>query len=254
MPSHEVFQAAFRAGVLGGALPDGVSACDPSEAARRFDVYRNNVLHSLGRALASRFPVIERLVGEAFFAAMAREFISAHPPQSPMLFAWGEAFAPFLEGFAPVRGLPYLPDVARLEYARGRAYHAADVAPLLPEALSALAAGTDQARLALHPSVSVLASPHAIHTIWAMNQPGGQPAPITDHPETVAVLRDRALEVQVWRLLAGEAAFMQGLQAGRTLLEAAEAALLADRGFNPTDLLGRMQAAGVIIASEDPSC
>ena len=251
MRSHEVFQAAFRAGVLGGDLPVGVTARDPAEAALRFDIYRNNVLHSLGRALASRYPVIERLVGEAFFAAMARAFVQAHPPQSPMLFAWGEEFPPFLETFAPVRGLTYLPDVARLEYARGRAYHAADARPLTPEALAALAASADQARLALHPSVSVLASSHAIYSIWAMNQPDSTPMPLDDHPETAAILRDRALEVQVWLLAAGEAVFLRALLEGHSLLAAAEAALKADPAFNPTTLLARMQAAGVIIASEE---
>eukprot|EP01036_Dinobryon_divergens_P055409 gene55409-73990_t len=82
----------------------------PDEAAQRFAVYRNNVAHSLTRALARRFPVVERLVGLEFFTAMARLYIEADLPASPQLFLWGEGFARFLQGFPPVRSLAYLPD------------------------------------------------------------------------------------------------------------------------------------------------
>ncbi|MFL6662204.1 MAG: DNA-binding domain-containing protein, partial [Rhizobacter sp.] len=43
--------------------------------ARRLQVYRNNLLASLGDALDAVFPVVERLVGGACFASLARAFI-----------------------------------------------------------------------------------------------------------------------------------------------------------------------------------
>ena len=121
----------------------------------RFAIYRNNVMHSLSQALAQRFPVVQRLVGAEFFAAMAAEFIRAHPPASPVLLLWGGDFAGFLSHFPPVRALPYLPDVARIEHARGQSYHAADIRPLDGAALGA-AMGGDAGRLrfALSPSIT----------------------------------------------------------------------------------------------------
>ncbi|MEZ5722575.1 MAG: DNA-binding domain-containing protein [Paracoccaceae bacterium] len=63
-------------------------------AGKRFDVYRNNVVVSLSEALATGFPVVRKLVGEAFFSAMAGVFVRAHPPRSPVLTMYGEGFPP----------------------------------------------------------------------------------------------------------------------------------------------------------------
>lgn len=251
MQSHDAFLDGFRGGIFGAGLPEGVTARAPEEAGLRFAVYRNNVLHSLSEALGARFPVIARLVGAEFFSAMAREFITRHPPENPMLFEWGGAFPAFLAGFPPVAGLPYLPDVARLELARGRAYHAADATPLPPAALAEAAGRADRIALGLHPSVALIASEHAIHAIWAANQPGAESGAIKDHPETVLVLRDRALEVPVWRLGPGEAAFCAALLARAPLLAAAGAALSADPSFAAQELLARLQRAGALISIEE---
>ena len=72
MPAHPEFLAGFDAALRGGALPPGLTASAPDEVALRFAVYRNNVAVGLSDALAARFPVICRLVGADFFAAMAR--------------------------------------------------------------------------------------------------------------------------------------------------------------------------------------
>ena len=49
--------------------------------------------------------------------AMAREFVRAHPPSSPLLFLYGQEFPAFMETFEPARSIPYLADVARIERA-----------------------------------------------------------------------------------------------------------------------------------------
>ena len=57
-------------------------------------------------------------------------FVREQPPRSPLLAIYGDEFADFIAAFEPARELPYLADVARLEAARTRAYHAADATPL----------------------------------------------------------------------------------------------------------------------------
>src|SRR5512146_2798388 len=125
-------QADFADALLSTAspTPDGIRGARRGRAERRFAVYRNTVAASQIEALAARFPVVKRLVGEEFFRAMAHEFVAQHPPRSPLLFQYGESFADFIDDFAPAAPLPYLADMARLEYLRGRAYHAADAEPL----------------------------------------------------------------------------------------------------------------------------
>src|SRR5271169_5343315 len=101
-------------------VPEGLTAWNLARPERRFGVYRNNFRTGLSRAIASRFPVTEKLVGEAFFAAMAQSFIAQHPPKSPMLFGYGDDFADFVDAYRPAAELGYLPDVVRLEAARSK--------------------------------------------------------------------------------------------------------------------------------------
>ena len=246
---HDGFVAVFRAGLSGGALPEGVTAV--GEAERRFAVYRNNVAHSLTEALGRRFPVVARLVGAEFFRAMARVFIAQHPPASPVLLDWGAAFPGFLEGFPPVAGLPYLPGVARIERARGRAYHAADAAPVSPAALAG-ARSPEALRLRLPPSVSLVASDWPIASIWAANQPGADPGAMrASGPEVALILRDRALEVPVRALAPGDAALVTALLAGQALGPAALQAQLAEPGHDPAAVLAYLMQAGAIIGVEE---
>ena len=199
MPSFPELQRDFRAALGTGAPPAGVTAVAPEETARRFAVYRNNVAVALIEALRRRFPVVERLVGTDFARAMFAAFAQAHPPRSPLMLAYGEELPDFIAAFPPAAGLPYLPDVARLELARGRAYHAADAEPLGAAELAAAAARDPaELRLRLHPSLEVITSRHPVHTIWAMNQPGATPGPIADwRAESVLVARPRLAVVTV---------------------------------------------------------
>lgn len=244
-------QSAFREALAGPAPPAGIAG-DPAAAARRFAVYRNNVARSLAEALATRFPVIERLVGAEFFRALARAHIAESPPASPLLFAWGADFPAFLARFAPVAALPYLPDVARLELARGRAWHAADAAPLPPRHLAEAATAAERLRLRLHPALALVRSRFAHLTIWEANQPGDQPQDrlSAKGPEAALVLRDPADAVRVLRLSPGDAALIEALAAGLSLLGAAEAATSAEPDHDPTSLLGALASCGAIVGAD----
>lgn len=242
---HPEFVTQFDAALRGGALPPGLIARDMAEVDRRFAVYRNNVAVSLTEALATRFPVIQRLVGEAFFAPLARLYAETDRPRSPVLAEWGEGFASFLAGFPPLAGYPYLADVARIEFARGRAFHAADRQPIDPSRLAA--ANPEQVRLTLHPSVCLLRLGYPAVSIWARNQPGGHESPLGTGPEIALILRDAAFQVPVFALDAGDAALLDAILAGQTLAQAVAAAHRAKNGHDPQPLLVALMRAGVII-------
>jgi hypothetical protein len=214
---------------------------------KRFAVYRNNVVVSLVNALRSRFPAVEKIVGAEFFAAMARVFVGEHPPRSKILSEYGEDFAGFIASFPPAEHLHYLPDVARLEAARTRAYHAADATPIAADALTAF----DPERLfalkiALHPSAQVVRSRYPIVTIWAMNSGELPLGPIDeDQAEDALVIRPQ-LEVLVRKLPAGGAEFLTGLATGIALGEAAQRAADADGDFDLAANLAGLIESGVM--------
>jgi hypothetical protein len=248
------FQAGFGAALLDADLPppDGLRVPAGDTPARRFAVYRNNVLVSLVDALAARFPVTERLVGTGFFRAMAQAFAAAAPPASPLLMTYGDGFPDFIAAFPPAAGVPYLADVARLEAARTRAFHTADVAPLPDTALRALASRDGErllaCRLTLHPSAEVLRSPFAVATIWSAHQGDHVPCGLDpEGPEDVLVARPES-DVEVTRLPPGGARFAGALGEGATLAEAAETALAEVPGFDPTENLVALIGARVVIA------
>lgn len=243
----DLFEAQTRAAVLaGGGVPAGLTARRPAQVARRFAVYRNNVAVGLVDALATRFPVVLRLVGEDFFRATARAFVAERPPRSPVLTFYGDAFPDFLAAFPPAARVPYLADVARLEAARTHSYHAADAEPLEAGALAAIAE-RDPATwgLALHPAVRIVASPHPIVSLWAMNQPGATPGPLASRAAETALVARPRLEVRVAAAEPGEGAFLTACAAGASCSDAVGAALETGEALDPGRALARVLVLGL---------
>ncbi|MEM7428620.1 MAG: DNA-binding domain-containing protein [Pseudomonadota bacterium] len=230
-------QAAFAGALLDPDLPVPAGVVDPGgkPAPKRFAVYRNNVTVSLVEALATAFPVIQKIVGEEFFAAMAREFVRQSPPSTPLLMLYGEDFPGFIEQFGPVSHLPYLASVARLEQYRREAYHAADADPLPPDFLSAIPAeALGTAVFALHPSVRLLGETYPALSLWEWNTTADQSTQpdLPEHGEAVLIARPE-LTVEMRRLPPGGLDFLAALAAGQPLGMAAEAGA-ADPDFDLT--------------------
>lgn len=244
-------QQLFAAALLdaGRPVPPGLMVRSGARPETGFAVYRNNVAVGLIEAMRAAFPVVERIVGEEFFAAMAQVFVGLHPPSSPVLSEYGDGFAAFLADFPPAAEMPYLPDVARLERAASRAYHAEDAAPAGMEALQAIAPeDLGEVRFRLHPAVSILRSAHPIVSIREMNLGLRPLGPIDDLPAEDALVTRPALEVEIRALGPGEAAFIQVLARGATMAEAAEAAFAEVPAFDFPAALATFFAAGTPIS------
>lgn len=218
--------------------PDGLEARRGLPPERRFAVYRNNLCVGLVDALAERFPVCRQLVGDAFFRAMARCHMREYLPRSPMLFEYGEAFATFISKFEPARELPYLSDVARLEYAVGQAYHADNAAPLPMDALRALPFDRlADATAALHPSTHVVASRYPIVSIWRRHMSDEETAPLVLQQGEEALVVRPELAVNVVTLPFGGSVFVQALMKGGTFGQAVNAAAGMAAEFDLTGCL-----------------
>jgi hypothetical protein len=250
-------QADFAAALLDPALacPQGLRAWNGSDPAARLAVHRNNVVSSLQDALAETFPVVQELVGVEFFRAMAAVFVRQSPPRSRILAHYGQEFPDFIERFEPAASVPYLADMAKLEMARVRAYHAADAAALAPETVSlALASGDriGELRLVCHPSVSVLGSPHAVVSLWAAHQDGSDPGAFDiDQPEEAVVLR-AGLDVLVLRLPPGGAPFARALLRGASLADAGGAAATQVPDFDLSAILALLMGSGALASIHLP--
>lgn len=215
--------------------PPGLLSPNGGDPALRFAVYRNNVMSSLVDALASTYPVLEQLVGEAFFRAMAQLYVQQSPPRSPLLVEYGADFADFVERFAPASELPYLADVARLELQRIKAYHAEDGIPVSAAELAAVLAKPEHLehlRVQLQPALAVCCSPYAVVSLWAAHQ--GRLDITTVMPfkaEQALVLRPQ-WDVTVQAISLGSAHFISCLQQGLAFGVAAAKGFAVEPSFD----------------------
>lgn len=237
-------QEAFVAAALDptAPVPQGITGADGHPTIKRFNVYRNNIVVGLKDALATGFPAVRSLVGAEFFDAMAGTYVRTHPPRSPLMPAYGESFADFLDGFEPAKSLPYLGDVARLEYALRAAYHAADAAPVEAEKLRNPLAFTRSVTLA--PALHVLRSPFPVSEIRAAALGGPKP---TGGAEDVIVMRP-TFDPTVTAFPSGTATIIEALTAGRSLGAALE---LAPAALDVSAFVTALLTGGAIIALED---
>jgi len=251
-------QAQFAAALLDPtqACPVGLRTWNDSDPVRRLAVYCNNVVSSLIAALADTFTVTRLLVGPDFFRAMAALFVRQNPPRTRILAHYGDDFAAFIDGFSPAAAMPYLPEMARLEFARMQACHAADAEPIAAGVLSAALGNPDELagmRFEWHPSLRVIESPYAVVTLWAAHQTDDEiPSVQVDHAERAIVLRD-ALDVLVLPVAAGTACFVGRTLAGMAFGAAAAAAAEVDASFDLSATLSMLMRHGVLVSLRAPS-
>jgi hypothetical protein len=246
-----VTQSAFAAALFQPDAPVPAGIVDPAGRVsnKRFNVYRNNVVASLSTALSVGFPVIAKLVGDDFFGAMAKVYLRRHPPLSPVMARYGAAFPVFLEHFAPVAHLTYLPDVARLELLLRESYHAADHTPLDPAFLGSVPPQDLGALcLRLAPSARLMRSAFPVAAIWVRNT-SDPDSPLPHGGQDVLVVRPGFDPVPI-PLPSGSFEFFTALNAGAPLEAAAGAASAATHDFDPTAALQLAFANSLFIAPE----
>lgn len=250
MPSLRDRQTGFHAALLerDRAVPAGVTGPDGKRAGIRFDIYRNNRMVSLTEALAAVYPAVERLVGQAFFRAMAREFIRAHPPLSPVLIDYGHGFPDFVAAFEPAQKLDYLSDVARVEWSWHCAYHAADADSARPDLLAGLPSEqVAHSRFCFHPSVRVLVSCFPAISLWNANRSySAAPGASIKWCEETGLIYRAGVDVAVNIVPRARALFLAALLDGQTLLSAAGSALDEDPRFELWQALSDLLSLGIV--------
>lgn len=237
----------FAAGLLNPNVtkPDEVVGPNGSAADKRYNVYRNNVTVSLINALADIFPGVQKITGEEYFRAMAREYVRSNPPSSPLLFLYGQNFADFIENFEPAKTMPYLADMARVERGWLTAYHAADVHPLDAAKLGAV----DPARLtdvvfAPHPATFVLQSPFPVHDIFLMNRGFKEVAPLDMTIGQSLLLTRPQLDIRIVQLENADYAFLSAINEGQSLGNAAAIGAQANETFDLNNALSMLLGRG----------
>ena len=252
MPALAEFQAEFAAAVLHPDSPLPQSFTSRAQGTG-FAVYQNTVMRGLIDALRANYPTVVQLVGTEWFDGVARLYAIEHLPSEPSLAVYGEHFAAFLQPLAAAHELHYLPYVAQLDHhwlqaqfaAEASALTASDLQHYAPEQLSAL-------RLPLHPATRYNWLPHSAVTIWQANQPQAHRSSdlqVSGTEEGVLITRVHS-EIAVAGIDHAHWLFMEQLQHGLTLGDAALQVLQQHAETDIAAMLARLITAGAFMAKE----
>ena len=193
---QSLLQALLSRGVATSAEPAWpMHGQSPDRWRRGLQAYVANAGASAERALRAAFPTLAAMLGDEPFAALARAFWQAHPPQRGDLGLWGDGLAGFIEADASLADWPYLADSARLDWLLAQAERAADC-PLDAASLNLLAeADPSTLRLDFPDGTALLRSRHPVVTLWQAHQ-----GPSADlGPARAALAEGRAECALVWR-------------------------------------------------------
>jgi Putative DNA-binding domain len=245
----ETMQRVMTASILGqtsSRLGSRLQAGD-ADPVSRFAIYRNNTFISLTESLKANFPVTVMLVHERFFHWVAQEFIRQHPPEAARLSSYGAKLPAYLAGLPACRSVPYVAEIARLEWAIGTSLHAEERDSCSIETLSHLGGEVGDARLILQPTLQLIPARWPIIDIWNAHQRG-----LVELPDVIV---RRATYVQVTRiadrirlspLSAGRGAFRRRLARGLSLNAAIHLAVSRDRSFTPGAELASLFSENIV--------
>lgn len=137
-------------------------------ADERMSIYRNSVYGCLiNGALKKTFPATLNLLGEAFFSKMAEHYVDTHASENADIAVFGKGLPAFLQTFEPVQYIPYIAEVAKLEWLCHEAFVAADKAIFDIDAFGQLSA-SDRTKVVFYlaPDVKLIESDFPIDKIW----------------------------------------------------------------------------------------
>jgi hypothetical protein len=167
-------------------------------ANERMDIYRSNTFGAQHSALQQIFPVCLQILGDDYFRQVARIYILQHPSNQPDLNIYGEAWPRFLADLlkqkTELADLPYLSDLALLEWQNHAAYYA-DLNSDFDFAALGEMENQERARvrLTLNNSLSLLVSTFPIYAIWSAHHNDAPQAEVAaiSRPQYLCTYRDQ---------------------------------------------------------------
>jgi hypothetical protein len=226
---------------------------------RGLRAYRANAQELSASALQASYPVLAQLIGEENLHRLAYDFWRNLPPERGDLAHWGGGLSVYLPQVSQLQMLlqehPYLPDVARVEWALHLAATAAD-GQLDATSFQLLTAHEPaQLRLILSPGCAILRSKYPVVALMQMHdaRASGLHAQarqtIADGlPQTALVWR-QGLRPVVGQVDAASAALVEATLQGQPLSVALDRAFAQTPDFDFSAWLAAQVQAGLLLGA-----
>ncbi|MEX2493567.1 MAG: putative DNA-binding domain-containing protein [Nitrospirales bacterium] len=217
MPRLREIQHAFAEGVMGGKPHRLAAELAPAETAlRSVGLYRRAIRFNYAQVLKITYPVLVQVMGLRYFETLTRGYLKVHSSTSGDLFPFGRHLPAFL---GDLQVVPWLIELARLEWACHEAYHAADSPPLSPEHFHTIAV-VDPGCVTVHLQAAsrLLRLAFPVHRVWLALQPEASAdedvdLPLPEEESGVVVMRGNG-NIQVLALNQPEYRALEALSHG----------------------------------------
>jgi len=144
-----------------------VESRGPLVASERLDIYAQMYFSRLVDVLQSDFPRTTTVLGCERFHAVAADYLAQYPSTDPSLRHLGRNFAAFLQEQADIADLPFLSDLAALEWTRLTVFDAPDSIPLRIEHLQSLTPEQwPTLRFQTIPALQITRHEWPAHAVW----------------------------------------------------------------------------------------
>jgi hypothetical protein len=200
----------------------------------RLAVYVDGYPARVQEAIEEQFPALAHVVGPGAFTDLVLRYIERIPLRSYNLNDAGAELPRFLANDPLTAGLPFLPDLAQLEWHVARAFHAFEEPALDPRPLTHWTPEQwERALLRFQPGTALVTSDWPIREIWDCRDTPIETIDIDLNDRPDCVLVRRAGDAVVCESLdVREADALAALMVGHTI--GSTIATLADRGEDPT--------------------
>lgn len=134
-------------------------------------IYRNNTLGALVNALLDVYPICQKILGKEYFRQIAIQHVNASPSMSSNLNNYGNGLHKTISDLSHLHeelvSMPYLIDIAKMEWQLHRCYYASNCETFKIEELSQLTAiQQSQVKFILADDIYVTQSAFDLYSIW----------------------------------------------------------------------------------------
>jgi hypothetical protein len=185
------------------------------EIEARFSIYRNSILGAKQNVLKTIYPVCIKLIGGECFAQLSNAYLARTNSINPDLTQLAAHFSTFIQNTALINDVPYIADIANLEWAWHSVFYGEDNEILDLQALvMAIQFYSDQLIFTLPRDAKIISSTYPIDRIWQFCQPeysGDTEMRYEHHPVNLILWQnDKTLLME--RLTTNEFILLQKLQ------------------------------------------
>jgi hypothetical protein len=190
----------------------------PFSAQQLMNLYRNNFYISITEYLEACFPSVKALVGDEFFSQLAKAFIIKEPLGSANIELYGEKFARFIQQCEQTQPLPYLNDVAHLDWVLDRAKSVVEYKDFPFAQLQQVASQAQlKIRFQLQPSTVLISAGCPLLKIWKGIQSGQLEDIDLQQHELVIVHPDKENGAKCYNLSQDQFDFLSAVANGNCL-------------------------------------